>query len=102
MASNNTAAVIESLAAEIGEAVYLDIAKWRLSLATAHLHEALASELYELMLSKTVSESTVAAVLQRTLIKVGGGRQEYPLVSFISTSSQRDLMDILEKFQREL
>lgn len=102
MASKNTASVIESLAAEIGEAVYLDIAKWHLYLADAHLHTPLAQELYELMVNQSVSEAAVAAILQRTLVNVGGGQCQYPLADFIPKSSRINLMDIIERFQRQL
>jgi hypothetical protein len=37
----NTAEAIERFAAEIGEQVYIDVAKWHLYLKDAHLHTAL-------------------------------------------------------------
>jgi Protein of unknown function (DUF3181). len=42
----NTTQAIESLAAEIGENVYIDIAKWHLYLSDAHLHTVVAQQLY--------------------------------------------------------
>jgi hypothetical protein len=102
MASSNSATVLESLAAEIGEAVYLDIAKWHLYLSDARLHETLAKELYELMIQGSLNEKAVGDILQQTSIKIGGGRRELPLADFIPMSGQIALMDILERFQREI
>ena len=42
MAKTNTSQAIESLAAEIGNNVYIDIAKWHLYLREAHLHTVVA------------------------------------------------------------
>ncbi len=102
MASSNAATVIESLAAEIGEAVYLDIAKWHLFLADAHLHEGLAKECYDLMVQNNLTEKAVGEILQRISIKIGGGRREIPLADFIPMAGQINLMEILEKFQRDI
>ncbi|HAX78262.1 MAG TPA: thylakoid-associated protein, partial [Cyanobacteria bacterium UBA11372] len=46
MAKTNTTESIEALAAEIGENVYMDIAKWHLYLREAHLHTLLAERMY--------------------------------------------------------
>lgn len=46
MVKANTREIIEALAAEIGENVYMDIAKWHLYLSDAHLHTVLAEQLY--------------------------------------------------------
>jgi hypothetical protein len=52
MAKTNTTEAIEALAAEIGENIYIDVAKWHLYLREAHLHTTLAEQLYPLLTSK--------------------------------------------------
>ena len=48
---------IEKLAAEIGENIYIDVAKWHLYLAEAHLHTQLAEQLYPLLEGGDFTES---------------------------------------------
>ncbi|MEB3293228.1 MAG: DUF3181 family protein [Synechococcales bacterium] len=93
---------IESLAAEIGENIYIDIAKWHLYLSDAHLHTPLAEQLYPLIESKSVNEATVSQILQQTLVKVGGGKREVPLADLLPMQCQVNLMDLLEEFQRKI
>jgi hypothetical protein len=102
MAQAKTAELIESLAAEIGENIYIDIAKWHLYLSDAHLHTALAEQLYPLLEARSLSEDQVLQVLQQMVVKVGGGRRELPLIDLLPMQCQVTLMDVLEKFQRDL
>lgn len=99
MAKPNTTEIIEALAAEIGESVYMDIAKWHLHLSDAHLHTAIAEQLYT---SNSLDEDKVLQILQNTPIKIGGGKREIPLVDLLPMQCQVNLMDILEKYQRKL
>jgi hypothetical protein len=101
MALNN-AELLESLAADIGAAVYLDVAKWHLYLNDAKLHQPLAEQLYHLLEDNNLSENAVQQVLQSFSIKLGGGRREIPLADLIPLQCQLDLMDLLEKHQRDL
>ena len=93
---------IEALAAEIGENIYLDIAKWHLFLAEAHLHTELATRLYPLLEDKTLSEDTVIAILQEIPVKIGGGKKSLPLLDLLPMKCEVDLMDLLEEFQRNM
>lgn len=102
MARSNTAEVIESLAAEIGENVYIDVAKWHLYLENAHLHTVLAEQLYPLLTSRSVQEDRVMQILNGIAVKLGGGKREVPLADLIPTSGQAALMEILHQFEREL
>jgi hypothetical protein len=102
MAQAKTAELIESLAAEIGENIYIDIAKWHLYLSDAHLHTPLAEQLYPLLEARSLSEDQVIQVLQQMIVKVGGGRRELPLIDLLPMQCQVTLMDVLEKFQRDL
>lgn len=90
---------IEALAAEIGDNVYLDIAKWHLYLAEAKLHIPLAEKLYPLIEDDEVSEDTVGTVLAGMSIKIGGGKKSLPLTDFLPMQCQVSLMDLLEEFQ---
>jgi len=101
MAKTNTSQTIESLAAEIGENVYMDIAKWHLFLREAHLHTVIAEKVYPLLADKALDESKVFQILADIPVKIGGKR-DIPLTDLIPTASQVTLMEILEEFQREL
>lgn len=102
MATTNTSEVLEALAAEIGEAAYIDIAKWHLYLSDAKLHTLVAQRMYPLITSQTVNEDTVIAVLTSIPVKIGGGRKELPLNDLLPLQCQVNLVDILEKYQRRI
>lgn len=98
----NATQAIESLAAEIGENIYIDVAKWHLYLSDAHLHTVLADRLYPMVESNSLQESEVLKVLQAIPVKLGGGKREVPLADLIPMQGQVNLMDLLEEFQRNL
>jgi hypothetical protein len=98
----NTTQAIESLAAEIGENVYIDIAKWHLYLNDAHLHTVVAQQLYSMLEDGNLDADRVAQVLQGIPVKLGGGKREVPLADLIPMQCQVQLMDVLEEFQRKM
>jgi hypothetical protein len=98
----NTTQAIESLAAEIGENVYIDIAKWHLYLRDAHLHTVVAQQLYPMLEDGDLDADKVAQVLQKIPVKLGGGKREVPLADLIPMQCQVQLMDVLEEFQRNM
>ena len=98
----NTTQAIESLAAEIGKNVYIDIAKWHLYLRDAHLHTVVAEQLYPMLEDGNLDDDKVARVLQGIPVKLGGGKREVPLADLIPMQSQVHLMDVLEEFQRKM
>ena len=102
MANISTVEAIEELAAEIGENVYIDIAKWHLYLNDAHLHQVLAEQLYPLLTDNSLEEDRVVQILQRIPVKIGGGRREISLAELLPMQSQMNLIDILEAFQRKM
>jgi hypothetical protein len=102
MAKTNTTELLEALAAEIGENIYIDITKWHLYLADAKLHTIVAEQLYPLITSRSVTENRVIDVLASIPVKIGGGRNELPLVDLLPLQCQVNLVDILEKYQREI
>jgi len=102
MANISSSEAIESLAAEIGENVYIDVAKWHLYLSDAHLHTVLAEKLYPMLTSKSLKEDDVLNVIQNIPVKLGGGKREVPLSDLIPMQGQVNLMDLLEEFQRKL
>ena len=99
---SNTTQAIESLAAEIGENVYIDIAKWHLYLRDAHLHTVLAEQLYPMLEDGKLDADKVGQVLQGIPVKLGGGKREVPLADLIPMQCQVQLMDVLEEFQRKM
>lgn len=102
MANTNITQAIESLAAEIGENIYIDVAKWHLHLKDAHLHKVVAEQLYPLLTNGNLDTDRVAQVLQGISVKLGGGKREVPLADLVPMQGQVQLMDILEEFQREM
>ncbi|MEO0488645.1 MAG: DUF3181 family protein [Cyanobacteria bacterium P01_A01_bin.123] len=102
MAYAGSTEAIESLAAEIAENIYIDIAKWHLYLGDAKLHTPLAEKLYPILVNDSLSEDKVLEVLKGISIKVGGGRRELPLVDLLPMQCQMNLIDLLEDYQRKL
>jgi hypothetical protein len=102
MAYSSISEAIEALAAEIGDNVYIDVAKWHLYLRDAHLHTLLADQLYPLLDSGSVKENQVDEILKNTTIKLGGGKREVPLSDLLPMQSKVHLMDVLEEYQRKL
>lgn len=102
MAQPNTSEVIEAIAAEIGENVYMDIAKWHLYLSDAHLHTTVAEKVYPLLTSNSLEEGRVVQILSEIPVKLGGGKREIPLIDLIPSECQVNLMDVLEEYQRKL
>jgi hypothetical protein len=95
-----TSQEIEDLAAEIGEHVYIDVAKWHLFLADAHLHTVLAEQFAPMLQVGGVTAAQVAQVLNQVSVPLGGGQQELPLGVLVPKSCQFALVDLLEEFQR--
>lgn len=102
MAKQSNTEVIEALAAEIGENVYMDIAKWHLYLSNAHLHTVIAEQVYPMLTSNSLDEDRVVQILQSIPVKIGGGKREIPLIDLLPRQGQVNLMDILEKYQRKM
>ncbi len=93
---------IEKLAADIGENIYIDVARWHLYLAEAKLHTALATQFYDLLLGSSIQAPAVKAVLEKISVPVGGGQTELPLSQLIPTTGQARLLELLQNWQREL
>ena len=102
MANSNRTQTLESLAAEIGENIYIDVAKWHLYLADAHLHTQVAEGVYPLLEEDNLDENAIADILQGISVKLGGGKRQLPLSDLIPQQSQASLMELLEEFQRNL
>jgi Protein of unknown function (DUF3181) len=102
MTYSSSSEAIEALAAEIGEKVYIDIAKWHLYLSDAHLHTLLAERLYPHLVDGNLQESEIAQILRDIPVKVGGGKRELALSDLLPMQSQVHLMDVLEEFQHNL
>jgi hypothetical protein len=102
MATIPTTEMLEALAAEIGENVYIDIAKWHLYLSDAKLHTVVAEKLYPLITAKTVTEDRVLELSASIPVKIGGGRKEIPLIDLLPLQCQVSLVDIAEKYQKEV
>jgi hypothetical protein len=102
MAKINSTEAIETLAAEIGENIYIDVAKWHLYLREAHLHTTLAEQIYPLLTSNSLQEDRVVQILQNIPVKLGGGKREVPLADLLPMQCQVNLMDLLEEYQRSM
>ncbi len=93
---------IEALAAEIGENIYIDVAKWHLYLAEAHLHVTLAEKLYPLLEDNQLEEDGVIAILQGIPVKLGGGKKTLPLLDLLPMQCQVNLLDLLDEYQKKM
>jgi hypothetical protein len=100
--ATNTTELIESLAADIGKEVYIDVAKWHLYLSDAHLATVVAQRVYPLLGNKTLDESEVLQILGNIPVQLGGGKREVPLIDLLPTRCQVNLMDLLEEYQRKI
>ena len=101
MANDQTTQAGESLAAEIGENIYMDVAKWHLYLADAHLHTVVAEKVYPMIENEEVSEDGVIEILRQISVSLGGGRREVPLLELLPLQCQMNLMDLLEEFLKK-
>ncbi len=99
MGKSFTSRDIEDLAADIGRDVYIDVAKWHLFLADAHLHKPIAEKLAALIEDDSLSDESIQSVLQDIPIQLGGGKKELPLIDLIPMQAMVALMDILEEYQ---
>ncbi|MEM9567703.1 MAG: DUF3181 family protein [Cyanobacteria bacterium P01_E01_bin.34] len=88
---------IEELAAEIGQEVYIDVAKWHLYLADAKLHTAVAEKVAPLVDGGAVTEDAVTEALQQIPVKLAGGRTELTLFDLLPMQGILNLLDVLEK-----
>lgn len=102
MATRSNTEILEALASEIGENVYIDIAKWHLYLSNAHLHTVVAEQVFPMLSEGSLEENKVVQVLKNIPVKIGGGKREIPLADLLPMQCQVNLMDILEKFQDRL
>lgn len=99
MGKSLTSQDIEDLAADIGRDVYIDVAKWHLFLADAHLHTVIAEKLAVLIEDDAISDQAVQTILQNISVALGGGKTILPLIDLLPVQAQVALMDILEEYQ---
>lgn len=99
MANSNASETLEALAADIGENVYIDVAKWHLYLSDARLHTVVAERVYSLLEENSINENTVLQVLREIPVKLGGGKVELPLTDLLPASCLTNLMELLKEYQ---
>ncbi|MEM9004426.1 MAG: DUF3181 family protein [Cyanobacteria bacterium P01_F01_bin.86] len=93
---------LESLAANIGEAVYMDVAKWHLYLNDAKLHTLVAQRMYPLIADGRISEAEVSRILEDIPVPLAAGRKKVPLMDLIPSTCVNELLRVLEDFQDQL
>ena len=101
MANSNSTQAIEELASDIGTNVYIEVAKWHLYLADAHLHRTLAEQVYPLLKSQSVSSAAITKILQTLTVPLGGGKAQISLADLIPATAQTTLLQILETAQED-
>jgi hypothetical protein len=102
MADQIATADVEALAADIGETIYIEVAKWHLYLADAHLHQSLAEQFCTLLENGLLEEPQILQVLSDVSVSLGGGKRQLPLIELLPAQGQQDLMEILTDFRRRL
>lgn len=90
---------IETLAAEIGDNIYLDIASWHLYLSNAHLNNILAEKIYQELNNNSLTENKIQEILESISISLGGGKSEIPLIQLLPKQCERNLFNIIQDFQ---
>ena len=89
---------LQELKSLISDRLYLQVAKWNLSLGDAGLAEALAIEC-NAHLEKGASEAARKA-LENVQVPLAGGKTQLPLAQLIPKSQFFDLEEMLEGFCR--
>lgn len=95
----STTREIEALAAEIGEQIAIDVAKWNLFLAEAHLHIPLAERLFRLLEKDELSKGAVESVLKELSVAIGGGKVKLSLLDALADAMVDRLVSLLEDYQ---
>ncbi len=93
---------LEALAAQIGENIYIDVAKWHLYLRDAHLHTVVAEKVYPLLERNALNEDAVTTILQEIPVKLGGGKTELALADLLPMQCLVNLLDLLEDYQKDM
>jgi hypothetical protein len=93
---------IEAIAAEIGENIYIDVAKWHLYLAEAHLHTEVAKKLYPLLEDDALSKNEIERILRSIPVQLGDGKKEIPLFDLLPAKCITSLVELLEEAQNNL
>ncbi|MCS6782178.1 MAG: DUF3181 family protein [Gloeomargarita sp. SKYBB_i_bin120] len=100
MSNPEVTEIIERLAADLGDRVYMDIARWHLYLRDAKLDKVLAQRIYEQVQKGPLREEQALALLREIPVEIGGGRRQIPLLDLIPMQGQLAYMDIVEAFQK--
>jgi hypothetical protein len=93
---------IEELAAEIGDKIYIDVAKWHLYLKDAKLHTVVAEKALATLSEGNITGDKLTELLKSISIDLGGGRTKVSLLDLIPPTGQANLMDVLTEFARDL
>ncbi|MGB0563436.1 MAG: DUF3181 family protein [Spirulinaceae cyanobacterium] len=102
MADSLPTQTLEALAAEIGQAAYIDVAKWHLYLNDAKLHTTVAEQVAPLLVADELTEAKLSQLLQAISVAIGGGQRQIPLADLLPSACQQDLLDCLTEFQRQM
>lgn len=102
MTNGSTTQIIESLAAEIGDKVYMDITGWHLYLSDAKLHLTLAEKFYPILTKEVPSQDKILEILQGIPVKLGAGRKQVPLIDLLPMQCQNDLIEVLAEFREKI
>jgi hypothetical protein len=102
----NNSEQLEALASEIGDKIYIDVAKWHLYLKEAKLHTVLAEKAYPFLAAGNVTGDKVNEILGQVIVPLGGGRKEVPLSDLLPVAcsifcknlrgTHRDMIDLVD------
>ncbi|MBR8827589.1 MAG: DUF3181 family protein [Gomphosphaeria aponina SAG 52.96 = DSM 107014] len=101
MANSNLTQEIEKLAAEIGENIYIEVAKWHLYLANAHLHTVVAERVYPLLEKGNFNQAQIEQILADIPVELGGGKLAVPLGQLLPNQCLMNLVGLLEEYQNQ-
>lgn len=100
MTDYSNSQAIESLAAEIGENIYIDVAKWHLYLSNAHLHTVLAEKVSFLLEKDSVNKNELNKILSEIMVEIGGGKGSISLQQLLPKECEENLLELIEEFKR--
>jgi hypothetical protein len=98
----NLSPQLEKLAADIGENIYIDVAKWHLYLTDAHLHIPLAQKVYPLLEDDCLTETKLIQIVKEISVSLGAGKLEVSLFDLIPQQGLSNLMNLLEDYQANM
>ncbi len=102
--NGSKAPAVSDFANDIGSDIYVDIAGWHLFLRDMKYNVGLANAIAARTASNggKISADDVTGILKKVAVKLGGGRSEVSLFDVMSSRCVDDLVELSQRFAKEL